>query len=44
MTISKENNFLKRTFSVKDYVQDGLISMYDGEWNAGDGKHDSTSG
>ena len=23
-----------------DYVQDGLIAMWDGEWNAGRGKHD----
>ena len=27
--------------TAKDYVQDGLIAMWDGEWNAGDGLSDS---
>lgn len=26
--------------SAKDYVQDGLVAMWDGEWNAGGGVHD----
>ena len=26
--------------TAKDYVQDGLVAMFDAEWNAGDGLHD----
>ena len=28
------------TPTVKSYVQDGLVAMWDGEWNAGPGTHD----
>lgn len=28
---------------VNPYVTDGLVSMWDGEWNAGGGKHDASS-
>lgn len=31
------------TASPKAYVQDGLIGMWDGEWNVGPGKHDARS-
>ena len=27
----------------ENYVQDGLVCMYDGKWNAGWGRHDSTA-
>ena len=29
--------------TARDYVQDGLIAMWDGEWNAGRGVHDSAA-
>lgn len=29
--------------SAKSYVQDGLVAMWDGEWNAGPGKHDASA-
>ena len=31
----------KSGYTARDYVQDGLIAMWDGEWNAGDGLSDS---
>ena len=30
----------KYGYAAKDYVQDGLVAMWDGEWNAGAGIHD----
>jgi len=29
--------------TARDYVQNGLIAMWDGEWNAGEGVHDSAA-
>ena len=31
------------SYSAKDYVQEGLIAMWDGEWNAGAGIHDANA-
>ena len=47
MTISKEQNFTKKIFTTKDYVQDGLIAMWDGiesvrgkdKWYSVDGQY-----
>ena len=33
----------KKMPTARDYVQDGLIAMWDGEWNAGDGVHDQNA-
>ena len=33
----------KKGLSAKDYIQDGLVAMWDGEWNAGGGKHNTNA-
>lgn len=45
MLIANRNGMLvKGGYTARDYVQDGLIAMWDGEWNAGPGVHDAALG
>ena len=42
MLIASRNGFAVRGWK-NPYVTDGLIAMWDGEWNAGGGRHDPNS-
>lgn len=43
MLIADRNGFATRRRWKNPYVADGLVAMWDGEWNAGGGVHDPTA-